>query len=186
MTGVDAALIWLDSGVCSQNAAHSFWLAGRPLPLCARDLGLFGAFLLALPFVRGAGNLRWLCGIAPLAIDGANSLAFDSLGWALYAPSNPLRLVTGALAGVSLAILLAPVLRQRAGWQVLAMTAAVAIMAGANLALALLGTLGVLAFIACANLLARPALDRRLAWALALPELALLAAAKSGLLLLLR
>ena len=54
------------------------------------------------------------------------------------------------------------------------------------LGLAAVGIAGVLAVVASANLLARPTLDRRLALALALPELALLATAKSGLLLLLR
>ena len=186
MSSLDAAVVWLDSGVCSQAASHSFWLAGRPLPLCARDLGLFGAFLLALPFVRGPGRPRWLWGLAPLVLDGLNSLVFDDLGWALYAPSNPLRLATGALAGVSLAMLLAPAVRHS---RLPKKSAVLALPIAGALGwpgLAVLGTVGVLALIASANQLVRPSLDPRLAWAAALPELALLAAAKGGLLLLLR
>lgn len=199
VTRLDALLVWLDGAVCSQAPGHSFWLAGQQLPLCARDLGLFGAFLLVLPFVRGAGQLRWLWGLGPLIIDGANSFVFDELGWAWYTPANGWRLATGIMAGISLAIVLAPAVRRTAGHlatprripsvpslPLALFAAAVAWLAGPYPAVALLGTAGILALIAHANLLARPALSTPLAWALALPELALLAAAKDGLLAALR
>jgi hypothetical protein len=63
---------------------------------------------------------------------------------------------------------------------------AVLLLASPGLALGLLGTAGVLSLIATANLLTRPSLQSRLAWALALPELTLLAAAKYSLLAVLR
>jgi hypothetical protein len=47
VSNLDALLVWLDGGLCAQQASHSFWIDGRQLPLCARDLGLFAAFLLA-------------------------------------------------------------------------------------------------------------------------------------------
>src|SRR2546425_9345983 len=101
VSSLDALLIWLNSGVCSQNPAHSFWIDGRPLPLCARDLRLFGGFLLASLFA-GRSQLWWLLGLAPLLVDGANSFAYDTVGLSLYPPTNTLRLLTGLLAGAAL------------------------------------------------------------------------------------
>ena len=185
VSSLDRLLLWLDSGVCSQIPSHSFWLAGHPLPLCARDLGLFGAFLLTLPFTPRSRPLSWLWALAPLILDGANSFAFETLNLSLYEPSNIVRLATGALAGACLALVLGPSLSRRlvsVGISALA----VLLLASPGLALGLLGTAGVLSLIATANLLARPSLQRRLAWALTLPELALLSVAKYGLLAVLR
>ncbi|MFI5267166.1 MAG: DUF2085 domain-containing protein [Chloroflexota bacterium] len=214
MSSLDTLLIWLDSGVCSQIASHSFWLDGRQLPLCARDLGLFGAFLLTLPLARGTGKLAWLWGLAPLILDGANSFTFEALHWSLYQPSNTIRVTTGALAGACLALVLAPrvtsprppdctpclaaaerpaVSRTRplVGQQpvtgvLIGLAAAVLAVASPAAMLALLGTAGVASVVIMANLLAQPTMDHHLAWALAVPELALLAGAKYGLMALLR
>jgi uncharacterized membrane protein len=193
VSSLDQLLVWLDSGVCSQTISHSFWLAGRPLPLCARDLGLFGAFLVALPFARGRRGQAWLWGLLPLVIDGANSFAFDALHWSLYDPSNPIRLATGVLAGASLAFAVPfhelvplPWRWERLGEGTLAIAVTAALLVNPNLGLALFGTAGIVALIATANLLAKPAMARHLAWALALPELTLLATAKYGLLAALR
>ena len=216
MSPFDSLLVWLGGGVCSQIPSHSFWFNGSPLPLCARDLGLFGAFLLAQPFARGACRWSWLCGFAPLLLDGANSFAFEAFNRSLYQPSNALRLATGLLAGVSLAMLLRSrldsglchaerseasdlgariprVARNDKGFPIRPFTSSGVLLGVAALGLlspplllALLGSAGVLALIAAANLLARPALSRRLAWAMALPELAVLAGAKHVLLAALR
>ena len=193
VSSLDALLIWLNSGVCSQNPAHSFWIDGRPLPLCARDLGLFGGFLLASLFV-GRRQLWWLLGLAPLLVDGANSFAYDTVGLWIYAPTNLLRLVTGVLGGVGLARVchsepqaknLLVSTRRGRSFALLRMTCGTLPMLvlatlSPYFALALLATAGVLAMLAATNKLMRP--DARLAWALALPELALLATAKQGLL----
>jgi uncharacterized membrane protein len=170
VSNLDAALIWLNSGVCSQNPAHSFWLEGRPLPLCARELGRFGGFLIASWFARRS-SLTWLLGLLPLAVDGLNSFAFDALGMALYEPNNVLRLVTGLLAGVCLAVLLG---RMRC-WPWLVLLGC----AEPWLAVGLLGTVGVLALLASANQLTYP-LSSRTAWLVALPELAALALVKQS------
>jgi len=203
VSSFDALLTWLDGGVCSQIPSHSFWIAGQPLPLCARDLGLFGAFLLTLPFAPRSRRLVWLWGLAPLIVDGANSFAFETFHLSLYQPSNVARLATGALAGACLALAIAHLASR---WQrqapalsaagdgasrlgaigLLLVPAGVALLAAPSLALGLLGTAGALSLIATANFLARPNLQRHLAWALTLPELALLATAKHGLLAVLR
>jgi uncharacterized membrane protein len=182
VSSLDLAVVWLGSGVCSQNPAHSFWIGGRPLPMCARDLGLFGALGLTLPFARGPHRMSWLWLLAPLLLDGANSFASEALGLGLYEPTNPLRLLTGALAGIALALVLPP-----------GRATAVGLAAGAALlpfapwlGLGVLGLSGALGALAAANLLARPLLARQVAWVLTIPEIALLAAGKAGLLALLR
>ena len=185
MSSLDAALVWLDSGVCSQIPSHSFWLAGHQLPLCARDLGLFGAFLLALPFARPGGPLAWLLGLLPLLADGANSLAFDILHASLYQPANSVRFATGALAGACLALTIGR--RARPAILVVPLAGMLALATRELWLLpALTATAGAAALAASATALARPRWSDRAVWALALPELALLAAGKSGLLALLR
>ncbi len=185
MSNLDALLVWLNSGVCSQNPAHSFWIGGRPLPVCARDLGLFGALLLALPLARHCpahGRLWWLLGILPLVLDGANSFAAEVVGMALYAPSNVLRLATGGMAGISLAFLLSyrTPFNLSALW-FLAPALGAIMFAGPWMMVAVLGTTGVLALLSLANQLVRPALQPNLGLLLALPELAALALIKQAL-----
>lgn len=108
--------------VCHRIPERSFTVAGRQLPLCARCSGLYlGAFagLLAL---TAAGKSRagrfpprrfaLILGLFMLAWagDGFNSfLALLQLPH-LYEPTNRLRLVTGALAGISIAAMLLPAL----------------------------------------------------------------------------
>jgi uncharacterized membrane protein len=214
VSSLDRTLIWLDSAVCSQNPGHSFWIDGRPLPLCARDLGLFAGVvfgLLLLGLWRPRRSWLWLLGVIPMAIDGANSFAADGFSVSAYVPTNTLRLATGLVAGVSLALVLTRRLslllearrRGRDGSASFGFTplpkadrriallgagtpgfGAVAVF-DPYLALALLGTAGALALLVLNNRLTHP-MPAKLAWALALPELAAFAAAKQGLLLLLR
>ncbi len=109
--------------VCHQIPSHSFTLAGRQLPLCARCTGTFlgalvGLLSHALLLRRGraaqfpppailavliAFTLAW-------AADGANSYLSLVGGPSLYAPRNSLRLTTGALNGLTISALLYPVL----------------------------------------------------------------------------
>jgi uncharacterized membrane protein len=108
--------------VCHQWPAHSFFLGGRSLPLCARCTGTFlGAAVSLLAAVwRGrdrsgalppAGILAvLLLSMAAWAVDGLNSFLTLFPGVPhLYAPSNLLRLATGLLNGVALANLALPV-----------------------------------------------------------------------------
>ncbi len=105
--------------VCGRIAEHSFHLAGRQLPLCARCTGTFlGAFwgFLGLMAKGRASRLPpvkllvLLAGfIVLMGVDGLNSyLAFIGAPH-LYEPHNVLRLVTGTLHGLSLSILVFPV-----------------------------------------------------------------------------
>lgn len=114
-------LVWLDSGVCPQRPAHSYFFEGQQMPLEARMVGIFAGFLLTFLglWLVGRGRaLQWpgrrlnivLAGcILLMVFDGLNS-TFRDLGWfTLYQPQNWLRVVTGAVSGVGMAGLLVPV-----------------------------------------------------------------------------
>ena len=108
--------------VCHRIESHSFVIAGRQLPLCARCtgtfigalLGLFGQAVVlrrrrdaefppALIIVILVGfTLSW-------AADGLNSYMQLIGGPHLYEPKNWLRLTTGALNGLTMSALVYPV-----------------------------------------------------------------------------
>jgi len=114
------AIRFLLGGVCHQLPAHSYWVSGQPLPLCARCSGTFLGIWAGLLTLRLMGRHRrtglpsgvaaWAMGAlaAFWAVDGVNSTLDMALGNALYAPSNLLRLVSGAGLGVALSTLVAP------------------------------------------------------------------------------
>jgi len=93
--------------ICHRLPERSLWLMGAPLGVCARCSAIYFGFGLGVlcAWRAGAGRAArgWLIGVVPTAVDGALALlgVWDSpLG---------LRLVSGALAGASLARLLWPV-----------------------------------------------------------------------------
>ena len=101
--------------LCHQDPARSFWLAGMPLPVCARCLGIYvGALIGLLVFgpVRGIETRKpfprnWLiiC-LAPLLVDGmANALG-------LFATPAMLRALIGLAAGMATAGALIPGVNQ--------------------------------------------------------------------------
>ncbi|MBV9120598.1 MAG: DUF2085 domain-containing protein [Chloroflexi bacterium] len=85
-------------------------MAGHQLPLCARDLGLFGGLLVATTLLAWIRELRWrpiwLLGPLLMMGDGLNSLG----GGPLYQPNNGFRLASGLIAGISLVMLLLPLI----------------------------------------------------------------------------
>jgi len=99
------AIYWLGDAECHQLANRSYFLNDNQMPFCARDVGLFLGLVLGFGF---ATFVRWkihpvlvLVGLVPIAIDGG--LQFVSS----YESTNPLRLATGTLAGLVLALLFA-------------------------------------------------------------------------------
>ncbi|MGB3905040.1 MAG: DUF2085 domain-containing protein [Anaerolineae bacterium] len=110
------------NAVCGRIPDHSFHLAGRQLPLCARCTGTFTGALLGFAglLLLGKGRsarmpparvLGLLVGfIVLMAIDGVNSyLALLTNTLQLYPPHNFLRLLTGTLHGVALSIIVLPI-----------------------------------------------------------------------------
>ncbi len=108
---------WFGSAVCHQWPAHSYFIAGIELPLCARCTGLYLGALLTLGFhswrhPRAVGMPRpWVLVTLVLfffawAGDGVNSFAdYLRIVPPLYPPQNILRLATGALMGITLGTL---------------------------------------------------------------------------------
>jgi len=110
------------SAVCGRIPSHSFHMAGRQLPLCARCTGTFiGALLgfgglLALrkrktAQMPPAAVVGLLVGfIFLMALDGVNSYVSLLLNRPLlYQPHNLLRLATGTLHGLALSIIVFPI-----------------------------------------------------------------------------
>jgi uncharacterized membrane protein len=110
------------SAVCGRLPGHSFYLAGRQLPLCARCTGTFVGALLGFVGLLALGKgkaaemaparvVALLVGfIFLMAVDGVNSYLSLILGGPLlYEPHNLLRLATGALHGVALSVIVFPI-----------------------------------------------------------------------------
>ncbi len=109
--------------VCGRITSHSFTIAGRQLPLCARCTGTFlgaltGLFGQAVVLRRRRAAefpppliIVILVGFMLLwAADGLNSyLTLFPNGPRLYEPQNWLRLTTGALNGLAMSALVYPV-----------------------------------------------------------------------------
>ncbi|GAC1546785.1 MAG: DUF2085 domain-containing protein [Herpetosiphon sp.] len=103
-------------GVCAQQ--HFLYLGPLQMPLCARNTGIYAGFLATLLYIvalgRGrAGTLPPMTitvllglGIMAMAVDGTNSLLLDLGNYNIYPPHNLLRVVSGLLAGSSIAIFL--------------------------------------------------------------------------------
>jgi len=118
-------LMAVGSAVCHQDPAHSFFVYGRQMPLCARCTGMYLGALLSLAFHFRQGKLGSLPPrkmLIPLelfflafALDGMNSLAASlGLGWHLYETTNLTRLITGTGAGLVVGAVLAPIFNQTA------------------------------------------------------------------------
>ena len=112
--------------VCHRIDLRSFHLGARPLPLCARDTGMFLGALIAFAYytlLRTKASLYptrgVLAALGVLAltwvVDGANSfLSMLPSAMHLYTPHNTLRLITGSLVGVALVTMVYPVFSQYA------------------------------------------------------------------------
>jgi uncharacterized membrane protein len=108
--------------VCHRIPERSFILDGQQLPLCARCTGTFLGAMLGLAVMLALGRRRsahlppvpiiglLLVFMGIWALDGLNSyLGLFPGAPQLYQPQNWLRLATGLLEGVALAILVLPI-----------------------------------------------------------------------------
>ena len=105
-------------GLCVQTPTHTLAIGGQPLPFDARMTGIYSGFAAAFGWLvwhrrlASAALPSWPVGatllafIAAMGVDGTNSLLLDLGLPHPYAPHNLLRLATGALAGVALAVVL--------------------------------------------------------------------------------
>jgi hypothetical protein len=121
--GLIALLLWpgqtlqwklfaLVHGLIAQK--HLVYLGELALPVCARNLGIYGAFLITLGYLFASGRGRAAAlpppallialglGAATMVFDGVNSLLEDTGRTYLYPPRNDLRTISGALFGTAL------------------------------------------------------------------------------------
>lgn len=113
---IEAKSLAVLHGLCAQQPTHTFHFGDARLPFDARMSGIYGGFALTSIFFLLRG--RWgqsgippvgVClflgfGILSLAIDGVNSTMLDMGFWYLYEPMNEMRLATGLLTGLALAV----------------------------------------------------------------------------------
>lgn len=102
---VPHAMYWLGDAECHQLSSRSFFINGNQMPFCVRDFGLF------LGLAVGFGLVSFyrlkihpalaLLGFVPMAIDGGVQAVTS------YVSNNPLRLITGLIAGIAGSLLLA-------------------------------------------------------------------------------
>ncbi len=102
---------------CAQTPSHSFFIAGYQTCLCSRCLAIYTSILLAgvaIVFLRKNRRLRaipwyvWLLGMIPMALDGFTQL------FGLRESNLALRLLTGAIFGVTTAWFLLPQIEEAA------------------------------------------------------------------------
>ncbi len=192
-TSLLSRISWLDSGICAQIASHSFYPGGERLPLCARNTGIYLGFLVTLTTLCGKGRGRaqnipplpllivLIGGVAVLAVDGINSFLLDVGSHYLYQPNNYLRLATGLVTGLAMALLVLPLLnrlfwrgfneeRSVTSWQELLqyipmLIVCFFVVASQNALIlypiALLSTTGILAALSSLNLIALVGISRR-------------------------
>lgn len=112
--------------VCHRIPSHGFFIGERPFPMCARCSGMFLGALVTQAFYLlrkpKAGLYPQRLILAALGLfflfwagDGVNALLADLPRPAnLYAPSNTLRAVSGALMGITLTTMVYPAYVQTA------------------------------------------------------------------------
>lgn len=131
---------YVGAAVCHRRLSHSFTIAGRQLPLCQRCSGTFPGALTGILVHwliwrrrRSLGYPTWqmlvaFVGFAALwGLDGVNSTTSDGQFYILlsrfitrpegigilgYAPQPWLRLISGALMGMSMSAILVPAFNQ--------------------------------------------------------------------------
>ncbi len=105
LSALPHAVYWIGDGECHTISSRSYYINGNQMPFCSRDTGLFLGLVLGfapLLFVRFRIHpFLAILGLVPIGVDGGLQLVTN------YVSNNPLRLATGLVAGVALAMLLA-------------------------------------------------------------------------------
>lgn len=95
--------------VCHQFDSRSFHILHQPFAVCIRCTAIYGGFLLALIAIRWSSRLSdkkfdpivvLICSLSPMVLDVFGSFT------TFHEISTPSRLVSGAIFGIGLAILL--------------------------------------------------------------------------------
>ena len=120
--GIGSLLFHLYRPMCHQLPGRSFFVFGAQMPVCARDIGIYGGMLLgalAFPFVFGMRSTKllplWMFvgAMIPIGIDGGVQLVsghFPLPIIGVYESTNPVRLATGLFMGVTMSVYAIPLL----------------------------------------------------------------------------
>jgi len=118
---LEAKLHSIGRACCAQIPSHTITIAGQPMPIDARNSGIYlGVFLvIAILWLTGRQRaavmappqIRTLLFVFTLTmiVDGFNSLGHTEHLRTFYPESNTIRTITGAFAGMSLTMLVVPV-----------------------------------------------------------------------------
>ncbi len=116
-----AKLHAIGAACCAQIPSHTLTFQGRPMPVDARNSGIYLGVLLVIVILWLGGRQRaasyaparvrnlLMLAILAMMLDGFNSLAQTHHFHVVYQDTNLIRIVTGTLAGVALTILVVPI-----------------------------------------------------------------------------
>jgi uncharacterized membrane protein len=104
MNPVAKAVYTVGDAYCHQISGRSYYLNGNQMPFCARDEGIFLGLMLGMVVAvvtrYEISGLVLVLGVLPIAVDGLLQLITS------YESTNPLRVITGLLAGIVVALLI--------------------------------------------------------------------------------
>jgi len=146
-------------GICHQLPARTFVINGQPLPLCARFTGIYLGAIAGLGVMLALGRARSTQFPPPIllapfigftlimGVDGVNSyLTFFPNAPHLYEPQNWLRLITGTLHGLTMSVIILPLVNESL-WHPTAMRREPVVKSGKELALLLAAAALVIAIV---------------------------------------
>jgi uncharacterized membrane protein len=110
MNPLAGAIYTVGDAYCHQISGRSHYLNGNQMPFCSRDEGLFLGLAIGMAVAivtrYEISALGLILGIAPIAIDGLAQILTD------YESTNPLRVITGLLAGIVISLLISLFIRE--------------------------------------------------------------------------
>jgi len=110
MNPLAKAIYTAGDAYCHQISERSYYLNGNQMPFCSRDegifLGLAIGMMVAIVTRYQISALVLILGIVPIAIDGLMQLLTS------YESTNPVRVITGLLAGAVVALLISLFVRE--------------------------------------------------------------------------
>ncbi len=105
LSPVPHAIYWIGDAECHQIASRSYFLNGNEMAFCARDVGIFFGLAIGFGFLAfyryKLHPVFVLLALVPIGIDGGLQAVTS------YESTNPMRVLTGLLAGAALAMLIA-------------------------------------------------------------------------------
>jgi uncharacterized membrane protein len=104
------AIYTIGDAYCHQISERSYYLNGNQMPFCARDEGIFLGLVIGMTLAiitrYEIKVIYFILGIVPIGVDGLAQLLTN------YESTNPIRLITGLLAGVVVALLVSVFIRE--------------------------------------------------------------------------